>query len=632
MAAGMRLAAALICLVAALLPAASGRAAEPALASLGALEREAVTEALALRGLTVDPAPDGKTVRAIHVVNLDVFSKRDGIFQILNRFHRTTREWAIRREVLIEPGERYEAARVDETIRALQDPNLSNVVVALPVRAPDPTHVDLLVVTRDVWSLRLNTDFEYQQNELIYFTASLSENNLLGWRKSAAVVFDMDQGRMSLGPTYVDPNIAGTRLSLSASYRVHYAREIGELRAGDREGSAFRAALSYPLYSLRSRWGGFVDAGAADGVVRRFAGSELRPAVSVPVAAPPLVPGDSRPRAGCWRRGAFVPLADDPGAPVVAPEDRCPGIDTTTVPWMYRLRTSAVTSGVTRSFPGSVIQRITAGHAYALTRPGFVAGFPSDEPTRALFASRVFPRSERTSAVYLRYALFVPRYRTYRDYGTFDLRENARLGPDLDLSVSRALAALGSERSFGGFGAGGGWSFDLADGFQRLAAGWQARHENGRLVDQSASASVSAASPVLARSVRLVAQLGGDVLFDSVQNRYLSLGGDNGLRGYAVGDFIGTGARFLGHLEVRSMPLTVASLRLGGLVFYDVGHAASSIRALVPHHDVGLGLRVLIPQLNAYVLRFDWAVATHDTFYTRAGLPGRVSIGFRQVF
>src|SRR5688500_10745458 len=54
--------------------------------ALGVLERQAVDEALAARGLTIEPAPDGKLVGEIHVVNHEVFSQRDSYFQLLNFF------------------------------------------------------------------------------------------------------------------------------------------------------------------------------------------------------------------------------------------------------------------------------------------------------------------------------------------------------------------------------------------------------------------------------------------------------------------------------------------------------------------------------------------------------------------
>ena len=50
------------------------------------------------------------------------------------------------------------------------------------------------------------------------------------------------------------------------------------------------------------------------------------------------------------------------------------------------------------------------------------------------------------------------------------------------------------------------------------------------------------------------------------------------------------------------------------------------------HHDFGVGLRWLIPQLSSSVVRIDWAIATDAGPYTSPGLPGRISAGFAQSF
>ena len=115
----------------------------------------------------------------------------------------------------------------------------------LPVVSPVPGQVDLLVVTRDVWSLRFNTNFEYQGNALTLIETSLSENNLFGWRKFLSVRFNRDQGTYNYGPDYFDPNIHGTRMVLRASALFYTSRETGRY-----EGDAELVSLHYPLYSL----------------------------------------------------------------------------------------------------------------------------------------------------------------------------------------------------------------------------------------------------------------------------------------------------------------------------------------------------------------------------------------------
>ncbi len=550
---------------------------------LGSLEKEAVDDALAARGLLRDLAPAGKSIGAIHIVNQDVFSRRDGFLPWFNIFHRTTRENAVRREVLTRPGQVYDPLLVEETVRNLQDPSLSNIVVIVPVLAPLPGQVDLLVVTRDVWSLRFNSNFEYQAGRLIYFTGSLSENNLFGWRKQVAAVFVMDQGAMAAGPTYNDPNVGGTRLRLSASARAIFARETGV-----HEGSSSNVSLTYPLFSLASRWGASLAFGHVDDVARRFVANSVR-------------------------------TVDLKGTPEVE-----------ALPWVYRFRSVGTSAGATRSFGSRVIQRLSAGHSFSVTRPTFADGFPEDSTTRELFRAQIFPRSERVSSLFVGYRLFTPRYRIYRDFDTYDLPENFILGPNLGASASRAIEALGSERAFSTASASVAWSADLRGGFQSASAAWGGRLQDGQLVDESVSAQAYLGTPILGR-LRIVASGETAYLFRYTQNALLTLGGANGLRGYAVGEFTGH-AQVIGHLELRSLAVKVASLRLGALLFYDLGHAADSPDYLVAHQDAGLGLRLLIPQFNTYVLRVDWAVPFQNGNQTPAGLPGRISAGFAQIF
>ena len=109
------------------------------------------------------------------------------------------------------------------------------------------------------------------------------------------------------------------------------------------------------------------------------------------------------------------------------------------------------------------------------------------------------------------------------------------------------------------------------------------------------------------------------------------LGGANGLRGYAIGEFIGTTV-LVGHIEVRTVPIGILSQRFGTVAFYDVGNAAPSFADLVPRNDVGLGLRWLVPQFNSSVIRVDWAVPLagrrgHTGGYAGAFL-GRLPAGF----
>lgn len=575
-------------------PAAGPAAVEPAspLDQLGSIEREALDQALAARDLTIDPAPAGKIVRRVHVVNLPVFGPREGFLRWFNVFHVTSRDEAVRREVLIQPGEPWDEERVAETRRRLRDPLFTSVVVIVPVqpsgaagRAPDGG-VDLLVVTRDVWSLRTNLRWEIQEGVLTEFSMSLSENNLFGRRKQVALVFDMDLGAYSIGPRYIDSNIAGTHLTLFSEVDAVFNRYSSDL-----EGSKSATSLSYPLWSLDREWGAGLEVSHFDAVRRSFLGTDVR------------------------------------------------GFETAegvVVPWEYDERDLEIETSAVRQLGRAVKHRVSVGHRLDLQRPSVRDDFPGDDAARAEFEREVLPRSERSSLLFARYATFTPVYTVYRNFDTFDLAEDQRLGPELSAEIGSAMKPIGSEVDFVTGSLSAAWAFDIAgDGMIRFAAATGARRQDGDFIDISRSASVNLTTPAFLAS-RLAARLAWTRRYDETNNRYFTIGGDSGLRGYTIGAFAGLGphpVRVVANLELRTQSLPILFTRAGFVAFWDGGHAASCYSGcpdpLVLHQDVGLGARLLIPQLQPYVFRFDWAVPlTGPT----AGLPGRFIAGVHQVF
>jgi hemolysin activation/secretion protein len=108
---------------------------------------------------------------------------------------------------------------------------------------------------------------------------------------------------------------------------------------------------------------------------------------------------------------------------------------------------------------------------------------------------------------------------------------------------------------------------------------------------------------------RLVLRGVWDVRKHDSQQTFVSLGGQNGLRGYPAQRFYAFGgSKILGNVEYRSEPWLLQSVHLGVVAFYDVGAVYRALSNLRVHHDVGAGLRVLFPQLNRTVFRLDFGV------------------------
>ncbi len=561
------------------------------LEELGTFEREAADFALAKKGLVYEPKPQGRKVRSIHVVNLPVFTDRAGFLQWFNVFHITTQEKIIAREVLVQPGDAWDEAVIAETKRTLSDPLFTALVVVLPVQTGEPDTVDLLVVTRDVWSLRLNANFEIQGKQLTALSIAPAENNLLGRKKTVTVAFSLDQGRYSIGPSYLDKNLLGSRLRLSAGGGLLFSRADNEL-----EGSFGAVSLGLPLWSLARKWAWSSSVSYSDQRVRLFRGARLR---------------------------GF----DNPDT-----------LEREAIPWLYDLDELDFELSGTRQFGSSVKHQITIGYDFTLDRASVIDGFPYgglDNPTRerveiarAAFEREALPRSERASALEISYSFFVPRFVIYRNLNTYDLAENSRLGPEISLSASAARKEIGSERNFNRTAASAGWTFPLTvDGVMKISGGVSSRIEAGDFIDTDVTGNLFVATPTLWRLVRPVGRLNFSGRYNERDNLFFTLGGDSGLRGFPIGDFSGL-FRVVGNVEARSTPVQIWFAKAGLLLFWDFGHAADQIRDLEFRHDVGFGLRVLVPEAQPTVFRFDYAFPLNgrDTF------PGRFSAGFAQTF
>ena len=559
--------------------------------ALGSYEQQALDRALALRALELEPAPEGKTLRIIHVVNQDVFAEGEGLLTLLNALHRTTREDVIEREVLLRPGQVWDDAVIEDSTRRLRDPRFTTVVVMMPVKAPEPDRVDLLVVTRDIWSLRLNSDYEIQNGELINLLLAPAESNFLGLRKQFAFVFELDQGSYSLGPYYVDTNIAGTHVRLDARSSIVFSRG-----SSDVEGTRNNVVMTYPLWSLQRRWGASLIFTHIDDIERDYLGIDLRP----------------------------------------RDLDSTPDVQEA-VPYIYDRRNTRLDFNAIRSLGDGIKHNLSFGYELFINRPTIHGDGPTAEQCAGtplaecveLFRQEVLPRSERSSSLYTQYSMFTPDFRTYRNIDTYDLPEERQLGPDLRLGLAIARRFYGSEQDFLRLSSQVGWTLPIwPSGFANATLLAASRLQDGALIDNELRAQVGAISPTLLDFVRVAGFAQVATFLDDSENRYFTLGGDTGLRGYTIGAF--AGERLVrGHLEVRSRPAHAWFTRFGVLGFWDAGHAADRFSNLRIQHDVGIGFRAVLPQLQTAVFRLDWAVPlTGDT----AGLPGRFILGFEQVF
>ena len=166
-----------------------------------------------------------------------------------------------------------------------------------------PGQVDLLVVTRDVWSLRFNTNFEYQGNTLSLLRRRCRRTTSSAGASSCRSRFNCDQGDVRLRPDLLrSQHRRDAADALRVGALLHLARDRTTTRA-----TPSCVSLHYPLFSLASRWGGGVDvihqnassAASAATACARSTWRGRRDALRVPAPRP-----DRRRPAPCGRGAA----------------------------------------------------------------------------------------------------------------------------------------------------------------------------------------------------------------------------------------------------------------------------------------------------------------------------------------
>jgi len=523
-------------------------------------------EALILWALTrhdrqVEPAPEGKVLEEVLVAAEEVVAESDPWPDFLNLFHVRTRDEVVRREVLLTPGQPYQATRVDETERNLRALNIFSAVRLVPVKGRAPGTVALLAITKDLWSLRLNSSFSAVGSLLQYLRLQGTEQNFLGRGKKVAVDFNLRLDTFSLGQSYTDPRVLGSRWSLSESAALIIGRESGRP-----EGSRGSLSLGRPLYSLSTPWS--------------FSSS-----VSWNVETNRVYRG-----ADVWQ----LPYPDGPAVPFVH-------------------RTEEVAGGVsyTRSFgvrnKWNVSGALGAYH-YAYEPPASSMLSPDQLDW---FRRNYLPREEDAGYASISLRAFQARYDVLRDVDSYALSEDFQIGHSVSATLRYAPPLFGDASHFTQLGVAARYRWRLGEALTTVSAAANIRRQLGESPgwnDRRWAAEYHQVSPKVLGG-RFVARGVLDVNIDDLFDRVTLLGGGNGLRGARVDAYSGK-RLLLVNVEYRTAPLVFRTVHLGGVLFFDSGSAFNRRPDMV--HSVGLGVRLLFPQFNVFPFRFDFGYVLND--------------------
>ena len=161
------------------------------------------------------PAP---RIDTIIVVNRNVFDLQAAdappfIARLANRLHARTRAGVIHSTLLVNPGDRYDSARVAESERALRNLNVFSRVRI------DTTRLDgrlaLRIATTDGWSTKPQLGYSSAGGDVTWMVG-LVEDNLLGTATSLTAVYNNTPDRRSFDLGHVNPHFLSRRGWLQA--------------------------------------------------------------------------------------------------------------------------------------------------------------------------------------------------------------------------------------------------------------------------------------------------------------------------------------------------------------------------------------------------------------------------------
>ena len=545
-----------------------------------ALEQSVVAQRLAERKLVLDPEPEGKIIEDVQIATMDVFDERDPVPDWVDVLHTTTRARVIRRELLFDEGTRYDARRVDETARNLRELIQLSIVLIVPARGSTADRVRVLVITKDVWSLRLNWLLQSQNAHINYLVLNPSEENLFGLHAIIGGLFVLDPARYSLGLTLGHRRLFGSHIQASAAASVIKNRETGAA-----EGSFGEFRYGEPLYSLDTEWSWGTSLLWQHDIARRFKGINVA------------------------RYNAPATSLND-AIPVTYNRDRSYG--------GYQL---------VRSFGRRFKYDLSVG-LEALRGEYSPRDLSAYDPRAAAdFVRDQLPVSDQRISPFLQLHAHRTDYGSLIEVETLGLQENFRRGHDLVLRVYPASSKLGSSRDLIGSLATLSYTFPLADGLVRPLA--------GTIIEYAAHGKSDALFETRLHVVSPRFKLGRVVLdgqlsdrFRNYLNRKFLLGGDNRLRGYEPGAEQGASLLAL-NAELRTTSVDILSAQVGAAVFDDAGDAQDRVSDFRLKQSAGLGLRVLFPEFDRIVFRADWGFPLSPGYST---FPGAFFVSFAQAF
>lgn len=526
-----------------------------------AYETETIANALAETHREIEPNPEGKIVEGVDTVTLEVFEKRDPAPNFLNIFHWTTKHYVIERELLLKTGEPYRQIVADETARNLRALGAQiSLVLVVAVKGTKPGTVRVLLVTKDVWSLRLNASYTFTNHGLEYLFLQPAEQNVFGTHHVAALNFVLRPLSYTLGASYRIPWVLDTRWRTTLAGSFDVDRETGRV-----DGTSGSVTLKYPLWSTRTPVGANIFYEWAHHMVRQYSNGTL----------------------ARYRADKTVP-------------------DSLSVPWRYRQDYDYAHVDVVRAYGWANKFSMTFGAEAERDNYKTDDLTPYDPLSAAQFVAKKVPQSDTRVGPFGELRFYKTDYFRVIDVDTYSLQEDFRLGHDVRLKLYPAFSALGSTRTFLGVDARAQYTFPLGDGFIRPTV-FSIVETTGEHADTVFLRGLLHIVSPATKAGRMVYDADVTRRERNYYNTNTTLGGSTRLRGYPT-NYITEPNVVAQSVEWRTRPLDIWRTQWGLVGFWDAATGYEKASDLQVHHSVGLGIRALFPQFDRIVTRFDFGV------------------------
>lgn len=543
---------------------------------LSALEKDLLDKALEELSLELERHPFNKPIGRIFIVSMPPFSSYNNFNRLLNGLHINTKDALIRSGIFIKPGDIYDESLIrDSELYLRSQTNIRSLALIVTVKGQN-NEVDLLVLSKDIISLKPNFDIKgsgigYDFSITNLFIA-FGEHNLLGMNQSILGSYELEQGAHIASMRYVHPHFLGSLI------KFYIRPSLVWLRTGHVDGFLGDIGLEKPLLYETDRFGYGILFNIKSRTITDFLGNKVR----------------------------LINIADQKIAK------------------KYRYEYAH----------GSLFGKYSMGrkHKYEwLFGYGLIIKNPSvldeDKDKEAYFVKHILPRKEKESFLILGFTHFSNNFLTLYNYNTYNIAETMRLGASFSISNDIALTLIGSDANF--LRPELKFTYTQAikkDGFISMLIKSQHRLTN-IWTDNLSHLSINMVWPRINHVGRLLSSHSLAMMINDRDHNQFYLGNNNGLRGVINGFYSGVNL-IKNNIELRFNPINLWGIDTGIVAFYDVGCAFNDFHKINPTHTVGLGLRILALAFSSSVFRIDFPILTLGEKYHHF-LP---SFGSNQAF